>query len=359
MQKLKVVVLGATGMVGQRFISLLDQHPWFEVTCVAASPSSAGKTYADAVEGRWRMPANIPDAVKNLIVLAVEDDKEKIAEQVDLVFSALDMEKDQIKALEEWYAGHDVPVVSNNSAHRWTEDVPMIIPEVNGHHTDLIDIQRKNRGWNKGLIAVKSNCSIQSYVPLLHPLMEFGLREVFVTTSQAISGAGKTFESWPEMVDNVIPYIGGEEAKSEKEPMKIWATIENNSLKLAESPRISAHCIRVPVTDGHMASIRVRFQTKPNRDQILSAWSEWKQPLADLKLPSSPPEFISYFEEENRPQTKLDRDAGNGMTVTVGRLEEDSLFDWKFIGLSHNTVRGAAGGAILLAELLRAKGYLE
>lgn len=357
MKKLNVGILGGTGMVGQRFISLLDRHPWFEVVAIAASPQSAGKTYAKAVEGRWNMASPVPDAVKRIVVQAVEEDMRAIAKKVDFVFSALDMEKEKIKAIEDLYASFDVPVVSNNSAHRWTDDVPMIMPEVNHGHIKLIDTQRKKRGWKKGLIAVKPNCSIQSYVSILSALKKWDPKKVLVTSNQAISGAGKTFDTWPEMIDNVIPHIGGEEEKSEKEPMKIWGTVKAGKIHLAKKPMISATCIRVSVTDGHMASVWVTFEKKPSKEQILQAVKAFN-PLRDLKLPSSPKQFIQYFEEENRPQTKLDRDFENGMGITMGRLREDALFDWKFIALSHNTVRGAAGGAVLLAELLVKKGYI-
>lgn len=358
MDKLNVGILGATGMVGQRFISLLESHPWFEVVCVAASPRSAGKTYEKAVEGRWQMKSEIPNGVKNLIVKRVEDDLDEISKEVDFVFSALEMDKQKIKEIEEAYAGKDVPVVSNNSAHRWTEDVPMIIPEINPDHVKLIDIQRKNRGWNKGLIAVKPNCSIQSYVPIIKALEKYGPKRVAVTTLQAISGAGKTFETWPEMVDNVIPLIGGEEEKSEKEPMKVLGSIENDKLKLAEVPEISATCIRVPATDGHMASISIKLEKEIDDKEFINAIRTFNNPIAELNLPSAPKEFIKYFDEEDRPQTKLDRDFENGMGITVGRLRKDLILGWKFVALSHNTIRGAAGGAILLAELLKAKGYI-
>lgn len=358
MNKLKVGILGATGMVGQRFVSLLDNHPWFELTTVAASPRSAGKSYEEAVAKRWAMSAPIPETVRKLTVLRVEEDMKNIVGQIDFVFSALDLDKEKIREIEEAYAALDIPVVSNNSAHRWTDDIPMLMPEVNPHHAALIDIQRKNRGWNKGFIAVKPNCSIQCYVPPLSALWEFDPQEVVVSTYQAISGAGKTFDTWPEMVDNIIPYIGGEEEKSEKEPMKIWASLVNNKLNLAEKPIISATCVRVPTQDGHLATVRVNFKNKPSKEQILSSFEQWKNPLSEYQLPSAPPAFIKYLSEEDRPQTKLDRDEGNGMTITIGRLHEDRVFDWKFVCLSHNTIRGAAGGAILVAELLKAKGYL-
>lgn len=371
MNKFKVGLLGATGMVGQRFITLLEDHPWFEVTCVAASPRSAGKPYSEAVHGpatlarrggagrRWSMAGPIPSAVANLKVMAVESDMKKIASQVDFVFSALDLEKDQIKKIEEDYAASGIPVVSCNSAHRWTPDVPMIIPELNHEQTIIIDTQRKNRGLKKGFMVVKPNCSLQSYLPPLHALRGFGLKEVQVVTFQAISGAGKTFETWPEMVDNVIPLIKGEEEKSEQEPLKIWGTVVDGKIQLTKEPLISATCIRVPVSDGHLAAVSVRFEKQPSREQILNAWENFKSPLAEYHLPSSPAEFLKYFSEDDRPQIKLDRDHGAGMTISIGRLREDPIFHWKFVSLSHNTIRGAAGGAILTAELLKTKGYLS
>ncbi|MDO8552979.1 MAG: aspartate-semialdehyde dehydrogenase [bacterium] len=358
-QKLSVGILGATGMVGQRFITLLENHPWFEVRAVAASRSSAGKTYAEAVKGRWKYPTPIPSSVQDLIVYSAPDDVEKIVNHVDFVFSAIEMDKHAIQTLEELYASRGVPVVSNNSAHRWTADVPMILPEVNASHLAMIPIQQKNRGWKTGFIVVKPNCSVQSYIPALEALKRFGPQKVIVSTLQAISGAGKTFETMPEILDNVIPYIGGEEEKSEKEPMKIWGSIVKGKFKLATAPKISATCIRVPVADGHMASVAVSFKTKPTRDAILKAWRTYKSPLSGLGLPSAPEKFLTYFEEDNRPQTKLDRDIGRGMGVSVGRLREDPILGWKFISLSHNTIRGAAGGAVLGAELLKAKGYLK
>lgn len=358
MAKLKVGILGATGMIGQRFVSLLDNHPWFEVVSVAASPQSAGKTYGEAVRGRWQMQAAIPENVKNLIVKTVEGDMGKIADEVDFVFSALDMDKEKIKQIEEAYAGKDVPVVSNNSAHRWTEDVPMIIPEVNPDHVKLINIQRKNRGWKKGLIAVKPNCSIQSYVPIIKALEKYNPKKVLVTTLQAISGAGKTFETWPEMADNVIPLIKNEEEKSEREPMKVLGRVSKGKLQLAKKPEISATCIRVAAADGHMASVNIQFAKNISKEEFIDAVRNYNNPIAELNLPSSPKEFMKYFDEEDRPQTRLDRDFGNGMGITLGRLRKDPILGWKFVALSHNTIRGAAGGAILLAELLKAKGYL-
>ncbi|MCL5784808.1 MAG: aspartate-semialdehyde dehydrogenase [Patescibacteria group bacterium] len=357
MKRISVAILGATGMVGQRFITLLASHPWFEVVCVAASPRSAGKKYQEAVEGRWVMKEPIPQSVVNLVVKRVEADLDEIAKEVPLVFSCLDMDKEKIKELENAFAGKGVAVVSNNSAHRWSEDVPMIMPEINPDHLELIKTQQKNRGWDKGFIVVKPNCSVQSYVPLLTPLLKFEPKKVAVTTLQAVSGAGKTLENWSEMQENVIPFIGGEEEKSEKEPMKIWGKIADGTVVLAEGPEISATCIRVPVEDGHMASVTVSFAKKPTREEIITAWKSF-DPLAAFDLPSAPHPFITVMEEENRPQTKLDRDLGSGMGISVGRLREDKLMDWKFIGLSHNTIRGAAGGAILIAELLKAKGYI-
>ncbi len=357
MKKLQVGLLGATGMVGQRFISILSRHPWFEIACLAASPKSAGKTYLEAVADRWRIDQPLPQRVKKMLVLSVAEIK-KISRQVDFVFSALDLDKDQIKELEIKYAKEGVPVISNNSAHRWTEDVPMIMPEVNYRHLELIDIQRKKRGWKKGLIVVKPNCSIQSYVSILTPLMRFKPKKVIVTSLQAISGAGKTFKIWPEMVDNVIPYIAGEEEKSEDEPMKIWGKIKKGRLILAKEPKITATCVRIPVSDGHMASVAVKFEKKPSREQIIKAVTVFN-PLKDLKLPSSPKgAFIKYFDDNDRPQTKTERNFEDGMGITMGRLREDKIFDWKFISLSHNTIRGAAGGAVLLAELLVKKGYI-
>lgn len=351
MKKIPVGILGATGMVGQRFITLLKNHPWFEVVCVAASPKSAGKKYKEALKNRWVMSEPIPKNVANMKVLAAEEGMAQIVKQVSLVFSALDMDKDVIRTLENEFASRGAVVVSNNSAHRWTSDVPMIIPEINPEHLELINFQQKNHGWRRGFVVVKPNCSIQSYVPMLTPLLKFGVKKVVVTTLQAVSGAGKTLNSWPEMQENVIPFIGGEEEKSEEEPMKIWGN-------LAKGIKITATCIRVPLEDGHMASVAVSFTKKPTRSQIKNAWKSFN-PLKSLKLPSSPQRFITYFEEENRPQTRLDRDLGNGMGISVGRLREDNVFDFKFVGLSHNTIRGAAGGAILTAELLKAKGYLD
>lgn len=358
MKKLRVGILGASGMVGQRFIQLLENHPWFEVVAVAASPRSAGKTYSVAVSGKWKMDIPIPVRVSRLQVKSVEGDLENIAKQVDFVFSALDMDKEEIKRIEEAYAALSIPVVSNNSAHRWSDDIPMIMPEINPEHVQLIDIQRKNRGWKKGLIAVKPNCSIQSYVSILTALKKFKPQKVQVVSMQAISGAGKVFKDWSEMIDNVIPLIVGEEEKSEKEPLKIWGEIRNGRLYSAKNPKISAMCIRVPSSNGHMASVAVSFKKNPSKEQILESIKKFGSPMAKMHLPFAPKEFIHYFQEENRPQVRLDRDFENGMGISMGRLQKDKHFDWKFVALSHNTVRGAAGGAILLAELLFKKGYL-
>jgi aspartate-semialdehyde dehydrogenase len=355
--KLRVGVLGATGMVGQRFVSLLAEHPWFEVTAVAASPASAGKSYADAVAGRWTLSGGVPASIAKLTVGNAAEIS-RVSEQVDFVFCAVDMTKEATAKLEEDYARAETPVVSNNSAHRWTPDVPMILPEINHDHASVIEAQRKRLGAKRGFIAVKPNCSIQSYVPALHPLMAFGPTKLAVCTYQAISGAGKTFESWPEMVDNVIPFIKGEEEKSEQEPLKIWGTVRDGRILTASAPAITAQCIRVPVSDGHMAAVFVSFETEPTREQILSAWKEYSGKPQQLSLPSAPRPFLVYRDDDARPQTKLDRDAGNGQAVTIGRLRPDSIFHWRFIALSHNTVRGAAGGAVLTAELLKADGYL-
>jgi len=355
--KLKVGVLGATGMVGQRFVSLLGEHPWFEVTAVAASPSSAGKPYAEAVAGRWTLPTPVPAAAVKLIV-GDASDVAAVAGQVDFVFCAVDMAKDATAKLEEDYARAETPVVSNNSAHRWTPDVPMMIPEVNADHAAVIEAQRRRLGAKRGFVAVKPNCSIQSYVPALHPLLGFGPSKLAVCTYQAISGAGKTFDSWPEMVDNVIPFIKGEEEKSEQEPLKIWGTLTDGKIMAAKAPAITAQCIRVPVSDGHMAAVFVSFDRKPARDEILAAWKAYAGKPQALQLPSAPTPFLTYFDDDTRPQTRLDRDAGNGQAVTIGRLRPDAVFDWRFVALSHNTVRGAAGGAVLTAELLKADGYL-
>ena len=358
MKQYNVAVLGATGMVGQRFITLLDGHPWYTVTAVAASARSAGKSYAQAVEGRWAMPTPLPAAAAKLPVLDAVADMDKIVAAVDFVFCAVDMPKDEIRALEERYAQAECPVISNNSAHRHTPDVPMIIPEVNPEHAAVIDAQRKRLGTKRGFIAVKSNCSIQSYVPALHALMDFGLREVLACTYQAISGAGKTFETWPEMVDNVIPYIGGEEQKSEQEPLKVWGTVSGGVIVDAVSPGITTQCLRVPATDGHMAAVFARFERKPEIEEIKRRWQAFQAEPQQLKLPSAPKQFLHVFEEDDRPQTRLDRMLENGMAVSVGRLRPDTQYDIKFVCLSHNTLRGAAGGGVLMAELLSAKGYL-
>lgn len=356
--KIKAGILGATGMVGQRLVSLLDKHPWFETTVLAASPRSAGKTYEQAVEGRWLLEEDMPNRARNLVVKEVEADINKISKDVDLVFSALDMEKEQIKKIEEDYASNNVAVVSNNSAHRWTEDVPMMMPEVNPEHVKLIDPQRKNRGWKKGLIAVKPNCSIQSYVPIIKALEKYEPRKMEVTTLQAISGAGKTFDSWPEMVDNAIPFIKNEEEKSEQEPMKVLGKIEKGKLLLAQKPRISATCIRVAASDGHMAIVSISLNKNISEKNFIDAVQNYNNPLSKLNLPSAPKQFIRYFNADDRPQTKLDRNIENGMGIAMGRLRKDDILGWKFVALSHNTIRGAAGGAILTAELLKAKGYI-
>ncbi|MGE0869720.1 MAG: aspartate-semialdehyde dehydrogenase [Kofleriaceae bacterium] len=356
-QKLKVGVLGATGMVGQRFVSLLDGHPWFELTSVAASPSSAGKSYERAVEGRWTLDRPIPVAARALTVGNAAE-VARIADQVDFVFCAVDMTKDATAKLEEDYARADTPVISNNSAHRWTPDVPMMIPEINAGHAAVIEAQRRRLNTKRGFVAVKPNCSIQCYVPAIHPLMSFGPSRIAVCTYQALSGAGKTLASWPEMADNVIPFIKGEEEKSEREPLKIWGSIRDGKIEAASAPAITAQCIRVPVSDGHMAAVFVEFERKPSKDQILSAWHEFSGPPQQRALPSAPRPFLQYFDDESRPQTKLDRDVGNGQAVAIGRLRPDTVFDWRFVALSHNTVRGAAGGAVLTAELLTSEGYL-
>jgi aspartate-semialdehyde dehydrogenase len=357
-KKLKVGVLGATGMVGQRFVSLLENHPWYEVTLVAASASSAGKRYADAVQGRWAMKTPVPSAVAGLSV-ANAGEVAKVAGQVDFVFCAVDMSKEETAKLEEDYARAETPLVSNNSAHRWTADVPMMIPEVNADHARVIEAQRRRLGTQRGFVAVKPNCSLQSYVPALSPLLDYGPKKVAVCTYQAISGAGKTFETWPDMLDNVIPFIKGEEEKSEREPLKIWGTIRDNQIANAAEPVITAQCLRVPVSDGHMAAVFVSFEKKPSKEEILGRWKEFQGKPQQLKLPSSPSPFLQYNDDESRPQTRLDRDAGRGQAVSIGRLRPDALFDWRFVALSHNTVRGAAGGAVLTAELLTAEGYIR
>jgi aspartate-semialdehyde dehydrogenase len=357
-QKLRVGILGGTGMVGQRFISLLENHPWYDVVAIAASPRSAGKTYEEAVGPRWKMDTPMPEAVKNIVVMDVNQ-VEEVASLVDFVFSAVDMNKDEIKAIEDAYAKTETPVVSNNSAHRWTPDVPMVIPEINPDHFEVIEAQKKRLGTTRGFVAVKPNCSIQSYTPALHALKEFGPKVVVATTYQAISGAGKTFKDWPEMVENIIPFIGGEEEKSEQEPLKIWGSIKDGEIVKAEGPIITTQCIRVPVLNGHTAAVFVSFDKKPTKEEIIDRWVNYKGLPQELNLPSAPKQFIQYMEEDNRPQVQLDVDFENGMGVSMGRLREDTVYDYKFIGLSHNTVRGAAGGALLCAELLTAQGYIQ
>ena len=360
MKQYKVGIIGATGMVGQRFCLLLANHPWFKVEVVAASARSAGKRLEDAIGNKWAMTSPIPENLKDMIVMDATADIDKISSSVDFVFCAVNMKKDEIKALEEAYAKAECPVVSNNSAHRGTPDVPMVVPELNPEHIEVIKSQRERLGTKRGFIAVKSNCSLQSYVPLFHPLMkEFGVEKAVVCTYQAISGAGKTFETMPEIVDNVIPYIGGEEEKSEQEPLKIWGKVEGGKIVNATEPVITAQCLRVPVSDGHTAAVYVTFKKKPTKEQIIKAWESFSGVPQELQLPSAPKQFIHYFEEDNRPQAKLDRNLENGMAVCAGRLREDTLFDYKFVGLSHNTLRGAAGGAVLMAELLAAKGYFD
>lgn len=359
MKKYKVGIIGATGMVGQRFATLLENHPWFEVTALAASSRSAGKTYDEALGGRWALKTPRPEKFKDMVLFDADKDKEKVASLVDFVFCAVDMPKSEILALEEAYAKLECPVVSNNSANRHTPDVPMIVPELNGSHTDVIPSQRKRLGTKKGFVAVKSNCSLQSYVPAIFPLDSFGPNKVLVCTYQAISGAGKTFERWPEMIDNVIPYIGGEEEKSEKEPLKIWGKVEDGVIKYSSRPEFTAQCLRVPVSDGHMAAVFVSFDKKPSKEEILDIWKNFKGEAQELDLPSAPKQFLHYFTEDNMPQTNLNRDNENGMAISIGRLREDTQYDYKFVCLSHNTLRGAAGGAVLLAELLCAKGYMD
>lgn len=359
MKKFNVGIIGATGMVGQRFATLLENHPWFDVKVLAASPRTAGKTYKDAVGSRWCMEKPIPEKMADMIIMNASEDVEKIASMVDFVFCAVDMEKDKIKALEEKYAKAECPVVSNNSAHRGTPDVPMILPELNAEHAKIITAQRKRLGTKRGFISVKPNCSLQGYVPALFPLSEFGIKDVLVCTYQAISGAGKTFETWPEMVDNVIPFIGGEEEKSEQEPLKIWGKIVDDHIENATSPNFTAQCIRVPVSNGHMGAVFARFENKPSIEQIKEIWKNYKGRAQELELPSAPKQFLNYYEEDNMPQTKLCRDLENGMAISIGRLREDTQYDYKFVCLSHNTLRGAAGGAVLMAELLCAEGYMD
>ena len=358
MKQYKVGIIGGTGMVGQRFITLMEHHPWFQLTAIAASARSAGKPYAEAVAGRWALDVPMPEEAKNLVVLDAEQDAERLASMVDFCFCAVDMKKEEIRALEEKYARLECPIVSNNSAHRWTDDVPMVVPEINADHLAVIEAQRKRLGTRRGFIAVKSNCSLQSYVPALHPLKKYGLDKILVCTYQAISGAGKTFERWPEMVDNLIPYIGGEEEKSEQEPLKVWGKVEDGKIVKAAGPAITAQCLRVPVSDGHTAAVFVTFRNKPSMEEIRETWKNFKGRAQELELPSAPKQFLHYFEEPDRPQARLDRDLEGGMAISLGRLRPDTQYDYKFVGLSHNTLRGAAGGAVLLAELLCAEGYI-
>ena len=358
MKQYNVGIIGASGMVGQRFITILKDHPWFKIGALAASARSAGKSYGEAVEGRWMMKEPLPADIAAMTVLDASADAKKIAESVDFVFCAVDMKKDEVRVFEEMYARLECPVMSNNSAHRATPDVPMIVPEINDHHAAVIETQRKRLGTKRGFIAVKSNCSIQSYVPAIHPLLDLGVSRVLACTYQAISGAGKNFETWPEMVDNVIPYIAGEEVKSDNEPLKIWGSIENGVIVPAKTPNITSQCIRVPVTDGHLAAVFMSLDRKVDMEEIRRRWSEYKGAAQKLNLPSAPKQFLHYFEENDRPQTRLDRDLEGGMAISVGRLRPDSQYDYKFVCLSHNTLRGAAGGAVLMAELLCANGYL-
>ena len=358
MKKYKVGIIGATGMVGQRFTLLLENHPWFEVTVLAASKRSAGKTYGETVEGRWHMTTPLPEKYKDMVIVDAEN-VEEVASQVDFCFCAVNMKKDEIRDLEDRYAKAECPIVSNNSAHRFTDDVPMVIPEINADHIKIIDAQRKRLGTKRGFVAVKSNCSLQSYVPAIHPLKALGVDKVLACTYQAISGAGKTFEQWPEMVGNIIPYIGGEEEKSEKEPLRLWGKIEDGVIVPATTPVITCQCVRVPVLNGHTAAVFVKFRKKPTKEQLIQKLVEFKGLPQELELPSAPKQFIQYLEEDNRPQVQMDVNYENGMGVSVGRLREDTVYDYKFIGLSHNTVRGAAGGAVLCAETLKAKGYIQ
>lgn len=356
-KKLKVGILGGTGMVGQRFITLLENHPWFEIVAIAASARSAGRTYEEAVEGRWKMKTPMPEAVKKLVVMDINE-VEKVSSMVDFVFCAVNMPKDEIKEIENKYAKAETPVVSNNSAHRWTKDVPMVVPEINPEHLEVIEAQKKRLGTKRGFVVVKPNCSIQSYTPAIFALKEFGPKLVVATTYQAISGAGKTFKEWPEMVENIIPYIGGEEEKSEKEPLRLMGKVESGEIVPAQEPAITCQCIRVPVLDGHTAAVFVNFEKKPTKEQIIEKWRSFKGLPQELNLPSAPKNFIRYLEEDDRPQVALDVNYENGMGVSFGRLREDSVFDYKFVGLSHNTLRGAAGGAVLIAELLTAQKYI-
>ena len=361
MKQYKVGIIGGTGMVGQRFITLMEHHPWFQLTAIAASARSAGKPYAEAVAGRWALDVPMPEEAKNLVVLDAEQDAERLASMVDFCFCAVDMKKEEIRALEEKYARLECPIVSNNSAHRWTDDVPMVVPEINADHLAVIEAQRKRLGTRRGFIAVKSNCSLQSYVPALHPLKKYGLDKILVCTYQAISGAGKTFQRWPEMVDNCIPYIGGEEEKSEQEPLKLWGRVEDGKIVRADGPSITAQCFRVACQDGHMAAVFMKFADgkAPSIEQIKADWAAFRGVPQELELPSAPKQFLHYFEEPDRPQTRLDRNLEHGMAVSVGRLRPDTQYDYKFVCLSHNTLRGAAGGAVRLAELLCAKGYMD
>lgn len=360
MKKYNVGIVGATGMVGQRFMTLLENHPWFNVVVLAASSRSAGKTYEEAIGNKWCMDTPLPEKYKSMIIKDATNDIDDITSLVDFVFCAVNMKKDEIKALEEEYAKHECPVVSNNSAHRFTDDVPMVVPELNAQHINIIPFQRKRLGTKRGFIAVKSNCSLQSYVPALFPLhKKFGVKDVLVCTYQAISGAGKTFETWPEMIDNVIPYIGGEEEKSEKEPLKLWGEIKDGKIVLADKPNFTAQCIRVPVSNGHLGAVFVNFETKPSEDEMIEIWNNFKGRAQELELPSAPKKFLNYFTEPDRPQIKSERMLENGMAVSIGRLREDTQYDYKFVCLSHNTLRGAAGGAVLLAELIAAEGYMD
>lgn len=358
-QSFNVGIIGATGMVGQRFATLLENHPWFHVTVLAASARSAGKTYKEAVGNKWLMDTPMPKSMEDIVIMDATADVDKIASSVDFVFCAVNMKKDEIKALEETYAKHECPVMSNNSANRFTPDVPMIIPEVNPDHAEIIEAQRKRLGTKRGFISVKSNCSIQSYVPALSPLRKFGITEVLACTYQAISGAGKNFETWPEMVDNLIPYIGGEEEKSEQEPLKVWGSIQGNEIVKCEKPAITTQCLRVPVSNGHFAAAFVRFENKPTIEEIKKIWAEYKGVPQELNLPSAPKQFLNYFEEPDMPQAKLHRNLEGGMAISIGRLRPDTQYDYKFVCLSHNTLRGAAGGAVEMAELLASKGYLD
>ncbi len=358
-KKYNVGIIGCTGMVGQRFALLLENHPWFNVTALAASPRSAGKKYSEVMESRWLMESPVPENMKDMIIYDATADIDTITQKVDFVFCAVDMKKDEIKALEYAYAKAECPVVSNNSAHRGTDDVPMIVPEINADHTEIVHAQRKRLGTKKGFICVKSNCSLQSYVPAIHPLMDLGVTKALACTYQAISGAGKTFEQMPEIIDNIIPFIGGEEDKSENEPLKIWGKIEGDKIVKADGPIITSQCFRVPVSDGHTAAVFISLDKKVSKEEIIKRWKEFKGPAQELDLPSAPKQFLYYLEEENRPQAKLDRNTENGMAVSLGRLREDSIFDFKFVCLSHNTLRGAAGGAVLMAELFAKKGYFD